>query len=451
MNTNVLQRCYITLFSAERSIDGNGELSIVLSCLLALATGVSQIVGILASAFVCAIMLYNIRKDTFYLFFPLIMFFETQLILPFGLGSIMRVFYILIIAKTLIEIGDLRVRLGLVCLSIPLLVLEAFKISDGIYNLAIAINTVVIIVLNSKTINNQRLLGKILLAIGYIALFTGFFGLLNGHYLDGVAQIGTEYYPYKRLYGTIADPNYSCMVFSLGIFAVLSSDAGVSLLKKILLVGGLYACLFMTASTQGVTGNLIMLIGYYAVLKKGYRHGLLGRGLAILLIVTIGLVLWVSNIEIVKGYKYRIQSIISQSENLSLDEEDRIEFCSDIDSGRGALNRLYLDKFSELPVQNKAFGGELVLSNPEKKERYVAEFLNVSHNTYIDMLFEVGIVGTGIIVIGFLVSGLCYFLNYRKTGNSNMLGVLMLKGVILFSGLGLSIFPFRYFLYVFLL
>jgi hypothetical protein len=121
-----------------------------------------------------------------------------------------------------------------------------------------------------------------------------------------------------------------------------------------------------------------------------------------------------------------------------------------LSSNRSSLFTAYLNEFKQLPLYNQLFGG-LNIFNPDLKIFYTMKFGNVSHLSYLDMLFMIGMIGSFFLILLFISIVISNFFQYKKTKNLYYLLLAYLKLTILFYGLTISIFPFRYFYLILLI
>ena len=62
-----------------------------------------------------------------------------------------------------------------------------------------------------------------------------------------------------------------------------------------------------------------------------------------------------------------------------------------ITNNRYYLVQSYMDEYAELPANQKLFGGNNVIEG-DYRDEMVEKYTTVSHNTYIDMMFMIGLV-----------------------------------------------------------
>lgn len=427
----------------EKSVCNNIQLErkkliqLLFMCSLSFISGINSAIDLIISLSVCFILLVNLNNEEFLFFYPVLMIYEAQFLLPFGIGSVTRVYFGLIIIKILMSKNKtLKVKVRYLIFAIPILFLEFWRITYGIYSFSILMNIFMLIYIHTKILNNSRMLGKELLYLGIAIFGTGFYGIIKGNFLNAALLSGSSYYHYSRLSGTINDPNYSSMFFNLGIFSIIFCGVQIGKTMKTIIISGLYIFLLMTVSIQGITGNLLFLMVAFLVINKKKMKL---KHYAFLLIGIIMLIsLFISNVAIIQPYQHRIDNIISGDRDLN-----------EVTSGRTALRSNYTSIFNEKPFSGKLLGGTLVISDRSTRREHINLTGGVSHDAYIDMLFEIGILGAIWVVLSFLYGIIVYFRLYKKTKTNAYLGIVFLKIIMLYTSFGISVFPFRYFLYVY--
>ena len=154
----------------------------------------------------------------------------------------------------------------------------------------------------------------------------------------------------------------------------------------------------------------------------------------VLFVLLIGIIVFIALPikpgNILYGFKTRITQVMIVKDK------------NQITSGRTELTRKYLEYYSTLPTSQILLGGNNTINEKsEIRQRLVKEFKNVSHNSYIDMLYMIGAIPTILLLITYIYT----LFSVRKNIN-----FLLMKIVILYFAMTISIFPFRYF-YIFYL
>lgn len=378
------------------------------------------------------LFLIYIKKDEFlYSYFPII-FFEQLLVLPFVEGSYFRVYQALFIIRILFDLinnkrlypfsSRLNISAGVIFIFLSFLYLNNL---EAVASMAINVLIVLYILLQTGRAQKHKFYNDVFAVIGIFTAFSGVYGLFFGS--------ATDYGFTSRVSGIIGDPNYSALFYTLGIFSILGTDSINRNIKKVIVII-LLLLLLLTLSISGIVGATSLFILYKWFQSK--RKGLLVTSFVIL-IFSIFLSTDYERGSTLYGLKHRITFIL-ETTDLNV-----------ITSSRSSLASNYLKDFKELPLNNVLFGGKNVVSG-EYRDVMVGKYGQVSHNSYIDMLFMVGILGSIIILFFFIYMIHINLIRYRRTSKEVYLSLSMLKITILYFSISLSIFPFRYF-YTFLL
>ena len=148
------------------------------------------------------IMLKYIKKEEFYLFYFIIIFFEFVLKLPYISGSFFRIYQLLFIVKLALEIKDKKNKFNLKksYLILPIILfLTSLLYYDISSVLSLGINLFILTYIFTAKDKNINFYQKLLYVIGLFGAFTVIYGLYRGTQLDFVY--------FKRLSLTITDPN----------------------------------------------------------------------------------------------------------------------------------------------------------------------------------------------------------------------------------------------------
>lgn len=405
----------------------------VLSFLL-MFYGHNIIFDVLSSVSILVLFLINIKNDNFILSYFALIFFEPILELPILGGSLFRVYQFLFIIRILLDLIDNRKfsinkknNINILAATIYLLLSLAYISGfESVISSFINISILIYIVSYKHKSNFEYILSKILAVVGIFSVLSGLYGLLFGEPL---------FFGYFLRYGaTIGDPNYSALFYTLGFFALLGTNSLPSKLRRVLI---LILCFLLvtTVSISGILGT-IMLYGLYIGIKKKSQGMLYG-----LLLVMAGFVFMNFKLDsenILYGFQFRINSFLNTSD------------LSQITSNRSYLLQNYYNHFRSLPITKQLFGGTNIISG-EYRDLMVGYFKNVSHNSFIDMLYLTGICGTIIILSLFITMIIRLIIKYFNTKLDIYLSVAFLKITLLYYSLSISIFTFRYYYTFFVL
>lgn len=389
--------------------------------------GINNYVNIGICIVLCIFLLLHIRDENFeYLFFGLI-FFEPILVLPFGGGSFFRIYEILFLIKVIVDIKNNKAKLSMNRFNIfsSLFIIITGFIYKGINaEISLIINTFIIIYILCKKYKNENFYEELLYTMGTMIAFSSIYGFFRG----SIASYGT----FNRLSTTISDPNYSALFLNIGFFSLLGNKMCGIIEKKILLtIIGI--SLLLTVSLTGICGWLIFIIIYCFLNNfiKGVKYAFF-----ILVLFIAFICVPIKQGDVLYGLHQRLINVEGSS-------------TEDISSGRTTLLKDYIKNFNQLPIKQFLIGGNNTVSGDYRKF-VIKEFSNVSHNSYIDILYMTGIIGLILFLIIFFYGIIDIFKQYKDM-KENTINILVLKFILLLFAFTISIFPFRYFIMIFLL
>lgn len=381
----------------------------------------NKYVSLISCILISAILIKNIRNEEFEHLYISLFLFEPIMVLPFVGGSFYRIFQFMFFIKVLLDIKDnkAKIKLNLLGAISGLILIITSTFYDDINGfISMIINVLILLYIFYKKGKSDDYYQKLLYSIGVNAFFMTLYGFTNGRTIN--------YGKFSRFSTTISDPNYSALFINLGIFSILGNKA-FSKKEKMLFLTSLFISLLLTVSLTGICGCIMLLIlsCYFNGIKKVMK---------VLFVLLIGIIVFIALPikpgNILYGFKTRItQAMIVKDKN-------------QITSGRTELTRKYLEYYSTLPTSQILLGGNNTINEKsEIRQRLVTEFKNVSHNSYIDMLYMIGAIPTILLLITYIYT----LFSVRKNIN-----FLLMKIVILYFAMTISIFPFRYF-YIFYL
>ncbi len=410
--------------------------------------GLNDFLNLILAGILFVLLLANVASNRlFYAYFACI-FFEPILNVPFVGGTFFRLFYVLILVRFIYDL----VKKRKFALDIPTLLLAlVFLVTSVLYsislsrNISIAVNIVVVLymVLSiKKQENTAEVIGELLTYIAVFSMLSGVYGLTRGY--------ANEAQTYVRLFGTIDDSNYSALFYAIGLFASL----GATMIKKkglkIALTLALVLLIISTASVVGLAvASLLMLIFFF--FTQGYKKGLL---LLLALVVLLSVVLFVplpgeGIVAATQQKMHRFFVLEDPNPELRYQYPNYSDF--EMYLNRITSNRYYLSKtyaihyFFNTPLTQQLFGG----NNPVEgafRDQVPVRYSLVSHNSYIDMMFMMGMVGmlAALVLVGIKI--MRHFIAYLKTKDIRMLCLVMIVMTVLLFATTLSLFPYRYML-----
>lgn len=361
---------------------------------------------------VCLILL--LLTPYTYLAYPIVIFYYTQFGNIFGV-SVFRVYTIIFLMSLIIR-RKKKLSISVDSL-IPFYVLFIYIIVNIF---AISVRTAIFLLLDiiciylliSEYLRETENL-KIFFRVYCITMFLSFFtGLITNNSREQIAVFSGSYTSFIRFCGTFEDPNYMGFFFLIGVFAIVTLNLFSKRTSKIMTIISYVMIMFGLSITSIVTS--IVVWGTYLVIAKKIRPK------TIIVILTIFILLTViynyglshSNIPIVGPLSLRINDklIVLESRDFAT-----------VTTRRSSLTLEHFTYFLDQSIFRILFGGNLV------NTKLLAGFQQVAHNEYVDMLLNVGILGTATMLAFLIRRTFILYKAYKKTHEDKYLFALMCK------------------------
>lgn len=377
--------------------------------------------------------------DDYVLVLPVLIFFYSQLVLPGGL-VVSRIFSIVFLIKTLIT-KNIRFKKRFI---LPLCLFLIYSLAViGTINLRLALSIIIdilfIMIYIANYLTNKYQLTEFFKFYSIAAVSASIYGFLRASLqIKTAVQVNGTWIYVTRYLATFNDPNYFGFFLNIAIFSIISLEVFKNKLLKLFILIILYTSLLATLSTTALLCNLFGLLIFF-ILKKEYSF----KNLSIVICISL-LVIYMYNsglykeIPIISDASNKIQSKLGNILNNNFDE---------FTTNRSFLWRYDLNIFVNQPIAKILIGGNRI-------NNYVYDegvFLGVSHQELIDMLLNVGIIGTLILISHYIYNTGNKLFSFFKYKNEEDLLILMLKYVWLFYAFGLTMFPaWMFYLFYFL-
>lgn len=378
---------------------------------------------IIISLLVLSFIFCNLKHNFYmYIFF---MPFDEILVIPM-LGSIYRVFQLIIIIKFFYLGLKGKVEFTFKRSDFLLLVFLGGYVSCSFINykdiniLGLVINILIVIMLRRCFYENlDHHLSKIFKLFIISTCTAIVWGLIHRNFILG----GDQEIHMMRFSGT-QEPNVMALYINIALLFLLYIDW--SFKRKIITFIFLYTGLFLTVSMSGLMLNVIVL-SLYLILNKNiklYINYIVWLTISVLSIIWLKDYLSVLDVPLAR-LQEKISFVLQGNYNSAT-------------TGRANLNSIYLNEFNQLNIYQKLFG-IFTFNNKNILSYLNFNKINVSHNTYIDMLFSLGILGS-FLFLGYAIKNL-----FSKITSEYFKCLLLLKLIIFISGFTLSMFNTRYF------
>lgn len=366
------------------------------------------------------------HTDKFYFVLPIFIFFNTDLLLPGDLLAY-RVYSFLVLFKI---IYSNKIKIDKVLL-LPFLIFIFYCIAIMAYYSLIT-SIIVIFDLFVIVLYISVFLRKNIKIFFSYYIYGTIISCLYGWFIQEInnntfINIENQWVETSRYMGSFIDPNYFGFFLNIAIFAVIILNVINNKFLKIGLLIFLYTSLISTLSITGISCNILMLCLYLLLSRKmHYKY--------ISLIIGTGLLLYM-NIDFIVDVEISLISDMAKRLNSKLSVSS-IENFSGFTTGRSSIWIEHLNYFSQQPMINILFGGNFLTDfGMEEKFTYV------SHQAYIDMLINFGLIGTALL-LSFLVYLIIEYIKiFLKSNNTDLLFLVVVKFIWGFYAFGLSMFP----------
>lgn len=399
--------------------------------MIAACTGVVNLVVLTIGVIICfgILMLY----DKLYLAFPFVLFYNAMYGTAIGL-SVMRIFTFFVLCNIFLHPKKkykIRQKTAIILMIFALYIAVVMTPNIGIFSsLFIFMDILCCFVIVSDIKEKPNALKDFFKVYTLICLISYFSGILAGNYLE-------KEYTFSRFNGTFEDPNYMGFFFTIGVWALICLKLFDKWTRYSLVVI-LYVMMLSTISITAILVNIVVWMFYLVIMKK-----LKLKSVGVTLIIVFMVVslynygLRNPDAKVIGAFSQKIEN----SFNSFL-----LGDIGDATTGRTVLAAEHMAYFGSSTIFNIMFGG--IPSN----SRFIHPDLRVAaHNEYVDMLLNVGIVGT-IAMLGYFISTLVkYWKKHKENQEDEYLFYIMGKNVWLLYAMTLTIFLDYRFLFMFLI
>lgn len=365
-------------------------------------------------------------SDKFYYIFPVFILFSGELLLP-GDISAYRVFSLLLFFKIILSKSPTIEKVILIPFSIiAFYCFLVIALYDYILSFIIIFDLFLMILYISIFIrkNISIFFNYFIFATVIACIYGWFMQALN---LKTFIIIDNEWVQVSRFIGTFTDPNYFGFFINIAIFAVIILNNFKYKNLKIVVLIFLYVSLLATLSVTGFICNVLML-GIYFALSKTVKIKY------ILTVILIGGLLFL-NLDFLASTNYPAISDAAKriTSQLSLGAD---KDTSAVTTGRSDIWKEHIEYYLQQPIIKILFGGNFVTD-----AGIDPQFNYVSHQAYIDMLLNYGLLGTLVMILFLIIMTLKFVSNYFKTKNEEYLLLIIIKLIWIIYAFGLSMFP----------
>lgn len=365
-------------------------------------------------------------SNKFYYIFPIFILFGDELLLP-GDISAYRVFSILLFLKIIFSKSITIDRTMFIPFSIIslycLLVISNYNFSLGY--LVIFDVFLIIIYISSFIRKNVKIFFTFYIFATVIACIYAWFMQVRS--VKPYILINNEWVQVSRFVGTFTDPNYFGFFLNIAIFSIIILNIFNKKAIKIVILVFLYLSLISTLSVTGYMCNIFILSIYFLIIKRvRIKFAFVVAAVGGLLFLNLDF-LANTNLPAISDAAKRINSQLFFGSDKDI---------SSMTTGRYTIWKEHLEYFIQQPVSKILFGGNYITDAGMDPK-----FHHVSHQAYIDMLLNFGLIGTCLMLFYLFRITFYYVKCYIKTKYDEFLLFITIKVVWMFYAFGLSMFP----------
>ena len=370
----------------------------------------------------------------------IVLFYHSIFVIPIINLSLFSTYLVLCLLKIMTSSKISSSKKNITILIIIMLYITLAYSSYDLKNaIILIINFIAVFCYVSKFLNNKKNVVIFFKYYVFACIASFITGIFTGNVMryNELIDASEQFLTLTRWMGTFNDPNYMGFFFSIGFFAVVTLEIFTKRNKIILAI----TLLIMIVSTMSTTAILGIILIFFVYILLRYKISL---KTIVLFLTSISLAVFIFNYGL-NNPNATILNTFSQRINqkfIALETND----IKTATTNRTDLARNHLEYFFSQNMSKQLFGGNVINAVAIEKNNQLNE--NLAHNEYVDLLLNIGIVGT-VIVVGIWLSKLKRDLSiYFKYNDSLSLSMFIIRMVFLYYCFGLTIFmDIRFFLF----
>jgi hypothetical protein len=370
-------------------------------------------------------LILSISKPVFYFHLPILIFFSQKVNVIAGF-NIFDLFFIIFLIKMIFS------KIYYKFIFIPaLFIIITYSltvvININFYTTITIVSTSLMIFIFLSNFNYDKfLLKKFISFFLFSTILSGLYGFLVNNPIDSVFIFNGLRAITNRNIGTFVDPNHFGFFLNIAIFLQVSMMIEKKSFFNFLLLIFFYFLLVTTLSITALLTNCFGLVLFFILKKNKFRVKII-QSLSFLFFMSVFVFLALRlNIESVQNLILRVQVLIAETDDLVL-----------ITSNRSIIWENNVNFFLNQNMVKILFGGNYISDYGRD-----IVFSTVSHQAILDMLLNFGIIGSGILLITFILNFIKIYNLYKNDPfDSIYLGILMTKIIWILYSFGLSMFP----------
>lgn len=390
------------------------------------------------SIFILIIIIFFFFNEKFFLILPILIFYSSNLIV-IGEIKVFDVFLILFIVKAIFNkriIFNKRLLIPTTIFLIYCIGVIAYQ--DLKLTLTLTLTFIFVALYVSRVLKDKYSFSRFIKYFIFAAISTSVYGMLKLYFTnDSLVVVDGTLKTIARNIGTFNDPNYFGFFINIGILSLLALRNYYSRVMFFTCLSILYISLISTISFTAILCNALGLMIFILFDTKNKMKNIFSLILGIFFIITLWNFAPKYDIPFINDIIYRIESKGIGSDSINIDE---------VTTNRSYIWEKHLDFFSNQPSSKILFGGNYLTDYG-----FDSNFDTVSHQSFIDMLINFGLIGTLILLLSFMKRTFEIVKEYFGTNNELFLVLILIKYVWIFYAFGLSMFPAWTFILFFLL
>ena len=409
---------------SKLKIDGPTAIISVMMILTALTGLFNQTILSMGIVFCCGLLMF---QDKLYLGFPFVIFYNSFYGMVFGM-SVLRIYTFLMLANMILIKKEQSIKAKHL---IPMLIYSIYvaivmiPAQGGVSALFILLDVITVFVLTLNLIDDDvGALKDFFRVYVVVALISFLSGALSKN------AIGNEY-NYYRFMATFEDPNYMGFFFTVAVFALVTLKLFDKRVRWMIIIA-LYTMILTTLSMTAIVVNIVLWMFYLVIMKKlTWKSVVLVVFIVLLAISLFNYGLSNPDTPVLGDAAARI--------------DEKLDSLKSGDMGDVTTNRTdhVVENFGyyiDLPILNLLFGGIPV------NTRYIhPDLKGAAHNEYVDMLLNIGFIGTVIMLAYFISNAVYYIKKYKEDKEDKYLFLIMGKMIWICYSLALTTFlDFRF-------
>ena len=412
------------------------EIILFLIYFLSLFTVINPLFTRVISSLSLILIIIIFYKKCFYYVVPLLIFFGRTMELPFGVNVFDL--YVVLFLFNVIMTRNIRLNSKLI---IPMLLFITYSIlvvlsRDFRTGIIIILTTVFLYFYISLIERKEILLNKFIEYFIYATILAGTFGFLTNSVVESIYNSFNNSILISRNIGTFTDPNHYGFFLNIAILSkILNMLYKKISIKDVVIVFILYLLIFSTVSITGLLCNFLGLLFIMIFARKTSRLKKLCFSILIIILPSFLLLFAVMlNLSNVLDVLDRLKFIEESAGNLSI-----------ITSNRSVIWEKHINLFLNQSNFRILFGGNFITDYG-----FDNIFSGVSHQAFIDMILNFGIIGSFVFLFSFIYN-LHYIFFRSKLENFEKYSYLIIKYVWIFYAFLMSMYPawiFQFFFFV---